>query len=130
MSHSPDDPATPQHTAITLPVTPEAVRTYCQGLQRQSRNAGQTLAQLAGPGQTQSPSYKVIMALLDEQAAARMQVVEDNTAILVAALGWAARRAEAASGYPGALDLIAAGIAPAEYAAMSDISLYLADIRD
>jgi hypothetical protein len=156
-------------------------------LTRQSRNASQTLAQLvglqsfiatmAGPGLTASEVYKDVMAILDAQAAAaRTQVMEDNTAMLVtalrarqrcavaqahvalsrngfhqavlaaigrltqeeqaAALGWAAQwradaahRAEAASGYPGALDFVAAGIAPAEYAAMSDVSLYLADTQ-
>ena len=51
-----------------------------------------------------------------------------------AAQSWAAlwcadatRRAEAASGYPGALNLEAAGIAAADYAAMRDVSLYLTD---
>ena len=187
MPHRTNDSATPRHPEIPLPVTVEGVRAFCDNLRRQSRNAGQTLAvvtglqsfiaTLAGAGLTVSPVYKAIMALLDEQASSvRLQVLEDNTAILVAAvrgkqrcgvaqahgavsrngfhqaalaaidrltqqeqaaaLGWAAqwradatRRAEAASGYPGAVDLVAAGIAPAEYAAMNDLCLYLADAQ-
>ncbi len=63
------------------------------------------------------------------EAIARLSVHERDAAQGWAAL-WcadAARRAEAAGGYPGALNLDAAGIPAADYAAMRDISLYLAD---
>jgi hypothetical protein len=62
-------------------------------------------------------------------AIARLTAAERHAAQSWAAL-WCAdatRRAEAASGYPGALNLEAAGISATDYAAMRDVSLYLAD---
>lgn len=57
-----------------------------------------------------------------------------DTALLAAAewcAGWcraATARAEAASGFPAALDLRSAGIAPGMYAAMSEVNVYLQEV--
>lgn len=68
--------------------------------------------------------------------AARQAIGGLNAAELAAASDWAEAwcreakaRAEAASGYPDALDFRQAGIAPEEYAAMTEVAGYLEAVR-
>jgi hypothetical protein len=58
-----------------------------------------------------------------------------SDAALLAAAGWAAEwcrdataRAEAASGFPAALDLRGAGISPGMYTAMAELNIYLREV--
>ena len=128
----PADRYTPAYEAVKATIEKHAIATRAKILAENANNLAKAILQ------RNRPEIAHIHAALSRNGfwqAAQQAISQFRPDDLAASAQWAEEwcneartQAQAASGYPDALDFSKAGIAATEYAAMSEISHYFSDV--